>query len=160
MSRKRVFDTLEATQEVPRHPCLPSRGTPRVPPQLKKSPGSPTSFREESPFPCFVGKGIPSFTSHLKRRQCPPDAQEELQGSSHHFKRPRKPHCTPDTPDSHSLTRQSPRGPTQNTMAGVLALLHLERKPPIPMVNPTGSQTLLFWLKSRADLHGSTRDKA
>ena len=155
MSRKRVFDTLEATQEVPRHPCLPSRGTPRVPPQLKKSPGSPTSFREESPFPCFVGKGIPSFTSHLKRRQCPPDAQEELQGSSHHFKRPRKPHCTPDTPDSHSLTRQSPRGPTQNTMAGVTALWPIERKPPIPMVNKTGSVKLLFWVERRGDLHGS-----
>ena len=144
MSPKRVLYPLEETQEFPRHPCLPSRGIPRVPPQLKKSPGSPSSFREEGPFPCFVRKGIPSFTSHLKRRWCPLDAREQLQGSCHHFKRPRKPHCTPDTPDSHSLTRQSPRGPTQNTMAGVIALWNLEREPPIHIVNMTGSLTMLF----------------
>ena len=45
-------------------------------------------------------------------------------------------------------------------MAAVTALWHLERKPLIPMVNPTGSLTLLFQLERRADLHGSTRDKA
>ena len=39
LSPERVLNTLEATQEVPRHPHLPSRGTLRVPPQLKKSPG-------------------------------------------------------------------------------------------------------------------------
>ena len=36
-------------------------------------------------------------------------------------------------------------------MAGVTALWHLEKKPTIPMVNPTGSLTLLFQLLSRAD---------
>ena len=64
-----ILDTLEATQEDPRHPHLPSRGTPRVPPQLKKSPGSPFSFREEGPFAYFLMEGIPGFPSHLKRWQ-------------------------------------------------------------------------------------------
>ena len=63
---KSVLDTLEATQDVPR---LHSRGTPRVPPQLKKSPGSPFSFREEGPFAYFLMEGIPGFPSHLKRWQ-------------------------------------------------------------------------------------------
>ena len=41
---QRVIDTLEATQEVPRHTRLHSSGTPSVPPQLKKKPGFPSSF--------------------------------------------------------------------------------------------------------------------
>ena len=38
LSLERVLDTLEATQEVPRHTRLHLRGKPRVSPQLKKSP--------------------------------------------------------------------------------------------------------------------------
>ena len=45
-------------------------------------------------------------------------------------------------------------------MAGVTAPWHLDRKPLIPIVNPTGNLTLLFWFKWRADLLGSTRDEA
>ena len=108
MSRKRVFDTLEATQEVPRHPLLLSRGTKRVPPQLKRSPSSPSSSQEESPFPCFIREGILAFLSHLKRRRSPLDSPEELQGSCHHFKRPLMTQFTPDTPDSPALTQWSP----------------------------------------------------
>ena len=44
-------------------------------------------------------------------------------------------------------------------MAVVTALWHLERKPPIPMVNQTGCLTLLFRFKRRADFHGTTRDE-
>ena len=40
LSPKRVLEILDATQDVPRHHCLHSRGTLKVPPQLKKSPGS------------------------------------------------------------------------------------------------------------------------
>ena len=156
LSPKGVLDTIEATQEIPRHPRLHSRGTPRVPPQLKKCPCSPSSSQEEGPFLCFIREGIPAFPSHLKRRRSPLDAREELQGSCHHFKRPPMSQCTPDTPDSQALTRQSPRGPTQKKMAAVTTLWRLERKPLIPMVNLTGSRTLLFRLESRAELHGST----
>ena len=87
LSLERVLDSLEATQEVPQYTSLLSRGTPRVSPQLKNSPGFPSSSREEDPFPCFVGKGIPGFLSHLKRRWSQLDTREELQGSRHHFKR-------------------------------------------------------------------------
>ena len=159
LSPESVLDTSDAAQEVPRHPCLYSRGTPRVPPQLKKNPGSPSSSREEGLFPCFIMEGIPAFPLH-KRKPSPLDSREELQGSYHHFKRPPMSQFVPDTPDSPAMTRRSPRGPTQNTMAGVTALWHLERKPPIPSDNLTGSLTLLFQLVRRADLHGSTRDEA
>ena len=60
LSLDRVLNTLDATQEVPRHPHLHSRGTPRVPPQLKKSPIFASSSRAEGPFPCTLGKGIPA----------------------------------------------------------------------------------------------------
>ena len=125
-----------------------------------RRPSSPSSSRKEGLFPCFVGEGIPAFPLHLKRKLSPLDYREELQGSCHHFKRPPMSQFVPDTPDSPAMTRRSPRGPTQNTMAGVTALWHLERKPPIPSDNLTGSLTLLFQLVRRADLHGSTRDEA
>ena len=131
-----------------------------VPQQLKRSPGSPSSSGEEGPFPCFAIEGILSFPSHLKRRQSPLDARDELEVSSHHFKRLPKSQGTPDTPDSHALTLRSPRGATANTMEGVTALWHLERKPPIPKVNLTGGGTLLFKLEKRMNFYGSTRDES
>ena len=144
LSPERVLDTLEATQEVHRHPCLHTRGKSSVPPQLKKTPGSPSSSREEGPFPCFVREGILALPSHLNRWWSPLDAREEVQGSCYHFKGPPMSQCIQDTPDSPELTRRSPRSPTQNTMAVVTALWCLERKPLTPMVNATGSLTLLF----------------
>ena len=88
LSLERVLDTLEATQEIPRHTHLHSRGTPRVPPQLKKTLGFPSSSRHEGPFPCFVGKGIPTFLRHLKWRWSQIEPREELQGLCYHSKRP------------------------------------------------------------------------
>ena len=88
LSPEKVLDTLEATQEVPRHTSLHLSVAPRFPLQPKKSPGFLSSFQEEGPFPCFIGKGIPVSTWHLKRRRSQLDAQEKLQGSCHHFKTP------------------------------------------------------------------------
>ena len=91
LSLERVVDTLEATQEVHRHTRLHSRGTQSVLPQLKKSPVFPSSSRDEGPFPCFLGKGILAFPSHLKRRWSQIESREERQWSCHHSKRPRFP---------------------------------------------------------------------
>ena len=121
--------------------------------QLKKFPDVPVSTREEhrgsrhnsrkpvSPppperrvrFPALSGKGILAFPSHLKRRRSQLDTREELQGYIHLFRRPRCPNALQIHLTPLHLTRRSPRGPTQNTMAGVTALWHLERKPPIPI---------------------------
>ena len=83
--------TLAATQEVPQHNHLHTRGTPRVPPELMKSPVFPSSSRDEGPFPCFIGKRIPPFPSHLKRRRSQLETREELQGWCHNSKRHRCP---------------------------------------------------------------------
>ena len=133
LSLESFLDSLEATQEVPRHSHLHSRGTPRILTQHKKSPGFPSSSQEEGLFRCFVGKEIPAFSSQLKRRRSQLDTREELQGSYHDFKSPRCPsalhiHLTPL-----QLTWRSPRGETNNIIAGVTALWHLEKKPRIPM---------------------------
>ena len=68
LSLERALDTLDATQEVPRHTRLHWSGTQSIPPQLKKSPVFPSLSRDEGPFPCFIGKGIPALPSHLKKR--------------------------------------------------------------------------------------------
>ena len=49
------------------------------------------------------------------------------------FKKTAMSESTPDTSDSPALTRLSSQVLTQNMMAGVRALWHLERKPQIPM---------------------------
>ena len=88
LSLQSVLDTFDATQEFPGHIHLHSRGTSRVPPQLKKNPCFPSSYPEERPLPCFMGKGIPVFLLHLKRRRSQLYTRGELQGSCHHFIRP------------------------------------------------------------------------
>ena len=109
LSLKRVIDTIEATQEVPRHTRLHSRGTPKGPPQLKKSPGFPSSSREDGLFPCFVEKGIPAFPSYLKRSRSHLDTREELQGSCHYFKKPRCPSALQIHQIPLQLTQGSPQ---------------------------------------------------
>ena len=78
--------------------------------QLKKFPDIPVSTREEAresrphpqeprfrllpreegSFPCVVGKDLPEFPSHLKRRCSPQERREELQGRT---TIPRFPQC-------------------------------------------------------------------
>ena len=76
---QRVLHTLAATQEVPRHTCLHSRGSTSVPPTSR---GARLRLidREEGSFPSVVGKVFPAFLSHLKRRRSPQERREELQG--------------------------------------------------------------------------------
>ena len=71
---QRVLHTLAATQEVPRHTRLHSRGSMRVPPN-QKEPRFPLLAREEGSFSCVVGKEFPVFPSHLKRRRSPEEGE-------------------------------------------------------------------------------------
>ena len=56
LSLERVLDTLEATQEVPVFTRLHSRGTPSVPPQLKKCTGFPPHLEMRVHFPASSRK--------------------------------------------------------------------------------------------------------
>ena len=132
LSLERVFETLEATQEICQHTHLHSRRTLRVPPQLKKSPGFPSSSRDEGPLRFFVGKeswrscstatGVDLNLNLERNSRVVPPFQKTLVSEP-----------TQDTPDSPALTRRPPLVSTQNRMAGVTALCHLEIKKPIPM---------------------------
>ena len=133
MRHRKVLETLDATQEVTGHTRLHSRRTPRVPPQHRKSHGFPSSSQDEGPFPCFIGKGIPVFPWHLKRRRSQHENREELQGSCHNSIKTPMCQSTTHKSDSPALTRLSPQVSTPNPMAGVTALWHLEGKPPIHM---------------------------
>ena len=126
LSLESVLYTLDTIQEIRQHTRLHSKGTPTVPPQLKKSPGFLSSSRDEGLFPCFVRKGIPAFPLHLKRRGSQLETQAELQGSCHNFKRSRCP-----TPLQRNLIPCSDSTVTlridTNMMAVVTALWHLKR---------------------------------
>ena len=145
-----------------------------------KIPNITISIGEEPQGSCHNSRRAPFFPPHLDMRVHFPASSGKESWCSHHtsrgsglnltlerncrvespFQKTQMTQSTPDTPDSPVLNRRASRGLTQNTMAGVTALWHLERKPPIPSDNLTGSLTLLFQLVRRADLHGSTRDEA
>ena len=76
---QRVLHTRAATQEVPRHTRLHSRGSTRVPPTSRGASFPPPSLRGGI-LSCVVGKEFPAFRSHLKRRRSPKERREELQG--------------------------------------------------------------------------------
>ena len=109
LSLERVLETLDATQAVLQHIHLHSRGTPRVPPQLTKSPVFPSSSRDEGPFPCTSREG--SLNLKLKRNS---------RGLATIQKDPDVPVHSRYTL-SHALTRLSSRVSTQKKMACVTA---------------------------------------
>ena len=152
LSLESVLDTFEATQEVPRHTNLHSRGTPRVPPKLKKSPGFPSSSREEDLFPCFVGKRMPVFLSHFNRLHLSLTLERNSSGRATNSKTLMS-QCTADTPDSPvTYSTITPRTNSKH-VDGCYSPVAIRQKPTGPYVNPTGSLTLLCLLERRVDVH-------
>ena len=78
--------------------------------------------REEGSFPCVVGKEIPAFPSHLKRRRSPQERREELQGSATIPRVPQMSPTIPGKPVFPSMPPLSSRGSTHTTVARVTAL--------------------------------------
>ena len=67
---QRVLHTLAATQEVPRHTRLQSRGSTRLPPTSRGAP-FPSPSSRGGILPLRGRDRIPSVPSHLKRRCSP-----------------------------------------------------------------------------------------
>ena len=116
-----VLHTLAATQEVPRHTRLHSRGSTRVPPNPEE-PRLPLLARAEGSFPCVFGKEFPAFPSHLKRRRSPQERREELQGRATIPRVPQMSQSIPGKPFFPALPPLSSRGPTHTTVAPGTAL--------------------------------------
>ena len=160
---QRVLHTLAATQEVPRHTRLRSRGSTRVPPTSRGAPCLPPSSSGRI-LPCVVGKEFPAYPSHLKRRRSTQERREELQGRA---TIPRVPHMSqsiPGKPVFPALPRLSSRGPTHTTVARRTALWKsLVGKPRAkatdPLIHAKGSATLLLHLRRNAHVHAPTRDE-
>ena len=110
--------------------------------QLKKFPDKPASTREEAresrphpeeprfrllareegSFPCVVGKEVPAFPSHLKRRRSPQERREELQGRATIPRVPQMSQSIPGKPAFSALPRLSSRASTHTTVARRTAL--------------------------------------
>ena len=118
---QRFLHTLAATQEVPRHTRLHSRGSTRVPPNPEE-PSFRLQAREEGSFPCVVVKEFPAVASHLKRRPSLQESREELQGHATIPRVPQMSQSIPGKPVFPALPRLSSRGWTHTTMARWTAL--------------------------------------
>ena len=164
---QRVLHTLAATQEVPRHTRLHSRGSTRFPPTSTVAPFPPPnsrgrilSLRARERIPCVPVATQEEALSAGKTRVTP--------GSCHHSQRPQISQSIPGKPVFPALPRLSSRGSTHTTVArgkpcGKASWESLLGKPrgkaTDPLIHAKGSVTLLLQLGRKAHMHAPTRDK-
>ena len=169
---QRVLRTLAATQEVPQHTRLHSRGSTRVP---------PTSRGASFPPPRSRG-GILSMRVGERIRCVPVASQEEAlstgkargtPGSCHHSQSP--PHisvhsrenCIPCTASTfkpridsqHGGTWDSPVGKPRGKASWESLLGKPRGKATDPLIHAKGSPTLLLQLGRKAHVHPPPRDE-
>ena len=118
---QRVFHTLAATQDVPRHTRLHSRGSTRISPTSTVAPFPPPSSRGGI-LSLRARERIPGIPSHLKRRCSPQERREELQGRATIPRVPQMSQSIPGKPVFPALPRLSSRGSTHTPMARGTAL--------------------------------------
>ena len=159
---QRVLHTLAATQEVPRHIRLHSRGSTRVPPTSRGAPFPPHSSTG----------GILSLRGRERIPGVPVTSQEGAlstgkargnPGWCHHSQIPQMSQSIPRKPVFPALPQLSRRGSTDTTVARGTALWEsLVGKPrgkaTDPLIHAKGSATLLLQLGRKAHVHVPTRD--
>ena len=157
----RVLHTLAATQEVPGHTCLHSRGSTRVPPTSRGAPLPPPSSRGGILSP-RVRERIPSIPVASQEEALSTGKARGTPGSCHHSQSPpdvsvhSRETCFP------ALPRLSSRKSTQTAVARGTALWEsLVGKPrgkaTDPLIHAKGSVTLLLQLGRKAHVHAPTR---
>lgn len=97
LSFKKVLDTLDATQEVPRLTRLHPRGTLRSRHNSRRALVSPPPERRVH-FPYFLRERNPAFPSHLRRWS--QLTSRGTPGEEPPFQKTAMSQCTPDKPDS------------------------------------------------------------
>ena len=162
-----MIHTLAATQHVPRHTRLHSRGSTRVPPTSKGAPFPPPTSRGGI-LHLRGRERIPTFPSHLKRRRSPKERREELQGRA---TIPRTPRCFSTFQGNlfslHCLDFQAEDRLTARWHVGEPcgkdsweSLVGKPRgKATDPLIHAKGSVTLLLQLGRKAHVHAATRDE-
>ena len=153
-----VLHTIVATQQVPRHTRLHSRGSTRVPPTSRGAPFPPPSSR--GGILSLRGlERIPGVPVASQEEALSTERREELQDRATIPRVPQmsqfipgKPvslHCL-DFQDEHPLTpRWHVRPPLGNPRG----------KATDPLIHPKGTMTLLLQLGRKAHVHAPTRDK-
>ena len=162
-----MLHTLAATQDVPRH-TVSIREEARESRPHQEEPRFCLLAREEGSFPCVIGKEIPAFPSHLKRRRSPQERREELQGRATFPETPTclspfqgnlfSLHCL----DFQALDRLTPWWHVGQPF-GKSSWDSLVGKPrgkaTDPLIHANRSVTLLLQLGTKALMHAPTRDE-
>ena len=155
---QRVLHTLAATQEVPRHTHLHSRGSTRVPPTSRGAPFPPLSSRGWI-FSLRGRERIPGVPVASQDEAVSTGKGEELQGRA---TIPRVPRCLspfqgnlfPCTASNFKPRIDSHHGGTWDSPVG-----KPRGKAPDPLIHAKGSVTLLLQLGRKAHVHAPTRDE-
>ena len=164
---ERVLHTLAATQEVPRHTRLHSRGSTRVPPTSRGAPFPPPSSR--GGILSLRGRErIPEFPSHLKKRRSPQERRKELQGRATIPRVPQKSQSIPGKPvflrclDFQAHDRPTPRwhvGQPCGKASWEILMGKPRGKDTDPLIHAKGSVTLSLQLGRKAQVHAPTREE-
>ena len=109
-----VLHTLAATQEVPRHTRLHSRGSTRVPPTSRGAPFPPPGSRGGF-FSLRGRERIPSVPVTSQEEALSTGKARGTPGSCHHSQTPQISQCIPGKPVFPALPRLSSRGSTHTT---------------------------------------------
>ena len=160
---QRVLHTIAATQEVPRHTRLHSRGSTRVPPKSRGAPFPPPtsrggilSLRGRERIPGVPVASQVEALSTGKARRTP--------GSGHIPRVPQMSQSIPGKTIFPALPPLSSRGLTHTTVARGSALWEslvgkLRGEATDPLIHSKGSVTLLLQLGRKAHVHAPTRDE-
>ena len=158
-----VLHTIVATQQVPRHTRLHSRGSTRVPPTSRGAPFPPPSSR--GGILSLRGlERIPGVPVASQEEALSTERREELQDRATIPRVPQMSQSIPGKPVFPALSRLSSRGSTHTTVSRGTALWEsLVGKPrgkaPDPLILAKGSVTLLLLLGRTAHVHAPTRDE-
>ena len=157
MNFQRFLHTLAATQEVPRHTRLHSRGSTRVSPTSRGAPFPPPSSKESS-FPCVVGKKSRRFR-HISRGGALHRKGERNSRVCHHSHSPpdvsvhSRETCFPCTASTFQSRIDSHHGGTWDSTVD-----KTRGKATNPLIHSMGSMTLLLQPGRKAHVHAPTQD--
>ena len=145
-----VLHTLAATQEVPRHTRLHSRGSTRVPPTSRGAPFPPPSSRGGI-LSLRARERIPGIPIASQGEVSPQERREELQGRA---TIPR----VPQMPQSNRLTTRWHVGHPCWKASWESLVGKPRGKATDPLIHAKGSATLLLQPGRKAHMHAPTRD--
>ena len=160
---QRVLHTLAATQKVPRHTRLHSRGSTRAPPTSRGAQFPPASSRGGI-LSLRVRERIPGIAVASQEEALSTGKARGTPGSCHHSQSPpdvsvhSRETCFP------ALPRLSSRGSTHTTVTRGTDLWESLVGKPLgkatdPLIHAKGSVTLLLQLGRKAHVHAPTRDE-